>query len=131
MLRETSMELGAAPGGEDERYAPAFRALGDPTRLRIFEFLAGCSGTVALEESGEVRRVEGATVGEVCCRVTGAERVTSTISHHLRELRLAGLITTERRGRHILCRLDRDAVASLASYLAGAASGGENDECCP
>jgi ArsR family transcriptional regulator, arsenate/arsenite/antimonite-responsive transcriptional repressor len=130
MIREISRGLSATPGGEEERYATAFRALGDPTRLRIFEFLAGCCGPVALEETGEVRRVEGATVGEVCCRVTGAERITSTISHHLRELRLAGLITTERRGRHILCRLNEDVVASLASYLAGAASGEGNDECC-
>src|SRR5436190_18891944 len=130
MIRETSREPPAGMAGEEERYAAAFRALGDPTRLRIFEFLAGCCGPVALEETGDVRRVEGATVGEVCCRVTGGERITSTISHHLRELRLAGLITTERRGRHILCRLNHDVVASLASYLAGAARGDENDECC-
>jgi DNA-binding transcriptional ArsR family regulator len=115
---------------EPERFAAAFRALGDPTRLRIFEFLAGCCGPVALEESGEVRPVEGATVGEVCCRVTGEERITSTISHHLRELRLADLVTTERRGRHIICRLNRDVVAALANYLAGAARGDRNDECC-
>ena len=130
MIREVSRRISAGVAGDHESDAAAFRALGDPTRLRIFQFLAGCCGPVAVEETGDVRRVEGATVGEVCCRVTGGERITSTISHHLRELRLAGLITTERRGRHILCRLNRDVVAALANYLAGAARGDGSDGCC-
>ena len=114
----------------DEQRALAFRALGDPTRLRIIECLAGCCGPVSLEDTGDVRPVDGATVGEVCCRVTGVDRITSTLSHHLRELRLAGLITTERRGRHIVCRLNQDAVTSLADYLASAAKGDSDDGCC-
>lgn len=113
-----------------ERRAVMFRALGDPTRLRIFEFLRGCCGPVSVEETGEVRRVEGATVGEVCCRVTGADRITSTLSHHLKELRIAGLISTERQGKYVLCRLNQEAVASLASYLTSNAEGEQNDDCC-
>ena len=73
--------------------ADVFKALGDPTRLRIFDFLRSCCCPVAVEEGGDVRPVDGPTVGEVCCRVTGAERINSTISHHLKELRLAGLIS--------------------------------------
>ena len=65
MIRKISTNSSGAIEDEPERCAAAFRALGDPTRLRIFEFLAGCCGPVALEETGEVRRVEGATVGEV------------------------------------------------------------------
>ncbi len=34
-----------------------FRALGDPTRLRIFEFLRSCRSAVAIEETGLVRPV--------------------------------------------------------------------------
>ena len=48
--------------------------------------------------TGAARRVDGVTVGEVCCFVTGEDRITSTLSHHLRELRLAGLVDVERRG---------------------------------
>jgi len=114
----------------EERRAAMFRALGDPTRLRIFQFLRGCCGPVSVEETGDVRRVEGATVGEVCCRVTGDDRITSTVSHHLKELRIAGLISTERQGKYIICRLNQDAVASLASYLTSSAKGDQDDDCC-
>jgi ArsR family transcriptional regulator len=115
---------------ELETRTAMFRALGDATRLRIFEYLRSCCGPVAVEESGDVRRVDGATVGEVCCRITGGERVTSTISHHVKELRLAGLVETERRGKQIICRINRDAVAALAAYLARETKGDGDDGCC-
>lgn len=104
--------------------AAMFKALGDPTRLRIFECLRGCSGPVAMGDSGEVRPLDGPTVGEVCCRVTGADRITSTISHHLKELRQAGLITMERRGKNMICGINQAAVDALAIYL------GEQDSAC-
>ena len=113
---------------DTDHLAGMFRALGDPTRLRIFELLRGCCCPVALEESGEVRPARGPTVGEVCCRVTGAERITSTISHHLKELRLAGLITVEQRGRHRICGVNPQAVAALARYLDGNEE--TDDGCC-
>src|SRR5258708_17958646 len=97
--------------------AAMFKALGDPTRLRIFEFLRSCCCPVVVEESGDVRPVMGPTVGEVCCRITGAEKINSTISHHLKELRLAGLITIERRGKNMICGVNREAVEALAAYL--------------
>lgn len=93
-----------------EELASAFRALGDPTRLRILTFLASKA-----EQSAET----GATVGEVCAQVTGMETITSTISHHLKELRIAGLIDVEKRGRFNICRLNRSAVDRLASALQG------------
>lgn len=98
-------------------YAAMFKALGDPTRLRIFTFLRSCCCPVAVEETGDVRPVEGPTVGEVCCQITGVERINSTISHHLKELRLAGLITIERRGKNMLCGINREAITALVTYL--------------
>ena len=110
--------------------AAMFKALGDPTRLRIFHYLRGCCGSIAVDESGEVRPVTGPTVGEVCCRVTGAERITSTLSHHLKELRHAGIITMRRQGRSIHCALNPEAVAALTDYFAQTTTKGENDVCC-
>jgi len=99
--------------------AAAFKALGNPTRLRIFEFLCSCCCPVSLGESGEAACAEGPTAGEVCCRITGAEKITSTISFHLKELRQAGLITMERRGKNMVCGVNPQAVEALRSYLNG------------
>ncbi len=99
------------------QYAAMFKALGDPTRLRIFDFLRMQCCPVALEENGDVRPVTGPTVGDVCCHVTGAERITSTISHHLKELRLAGLVTMQRKGKNMICSVNRPALTLLAGYL--------------
>ena len=114
---------------DEGNLAAEFKALGDPTRLRIFEFLRSCCCPVAVDESGGVSPVVGPTVGEVCCRITGVERVTSTISFHLKELRNAGLITMERRGKHILCGVRQDAIDQLAAYLRGEVNIG-GDSCC-
>lgn len=106
-----------------------FKALGDPTRLRIYEFLCRQCCPVAVEESGDVRPVLGPTVGEVCCHVTGAERINSTISFHLKELRLAGLITVDRRGKNMICGVNSETGAALASYLDGL-SDNKSGDCC-
>jgi ArsR family transcriptional regulator len=110
--------------------AAMFKALGDPTRLHIFAFLRSCCGAVAVEESGAVRPVVGPTVGEVCCHVTGAEQITSRISHHLKELRLAGLITVERRGKNMICGVNHEAVRALAAYLGAESSDSSGSKCC-
>ena len=101
-------------------FALMFKALGDPTRLRIFEFLRAQCCPVTVEETGDVRATTGPTVGEVCCNVTGATTVTSSISFHLKELRLAGLVTVERRGKYQICGINQDALAALAAFFGGA-----------
>ena len=77
--------LTSAPLDEDQaaELAKVFKALGDPVRLRLLSMIAS--------------RGEG---GEVCvCELTDAFTLTGpTISHHLRVLREAGLIDSQRRG---------------------------------
>ncbi|MBA3726377.1 MAG: helix-turn-helix transcriptional regulator [Armatimonadetes bacterium] len=99
-----------------------FKALSDPTRLRIVECLAGacCGGTAEVDEYGAV---EGPTAGEVCCRITGADKITSTVSHHLHELEDAGLIKLERRGKTTVCTLRREGLESLGAHLQSLAKG--------
>jgi ArsR family transcriptional regulator, arsenate/arsenite/antimonite-responsive transcriptional repressor len=62
--------------------AQAFKALGDPVRLRLLSLIAARAGA------------------EVCvCDLTNAFALTGpTISHHLRVLREAGLVQCQRRG---------------------------------
>ncbi len=102
---------------DTDRLAAMFKALGDPMRLRIFAFLSSCCSEVTVDSTGAVRKVAGPTVGDVCCHVTGIQRVTSGVSFHLKALRQAGLIQTQRRGKHIVCLVDRDAVQELLDFL--------------
>jgi ArsR family transcriptional regulator len=93
-----------------------FRALSDPTRLAIYQFLRCCSGKVSLEEDGSVRPAAGPTVGEVCCQVQVAQ---STVSHHLKELRRAGLIKASKVGRAIHCEIDGGALSAIREFATG------------
>jgi ArsR family transcriptional regulator len=96
--------------------ATIFRALSDPTRLRIFELLRCCDREVAIDDAGQCCPASGLSVGEVCCRFG---QKMSTVSFHLKELRLAGLIQTEKRGRFIYCRVNPAALVLVREFLDG------------
>jgi ArsR family transcriptional regulator len=117
---------------DTEKRAAMFKALGDPTRLRIFTFLCSCCCPVAVEDNGDVHPVVGPTVGEVCCQITGAEQINSTISHHLKELRLAGLISIQKSGKNRICGVNREIIKELGSYLIQSQNPveGEENACC-
>jgi DNA-binding transcriptional ArsR family regulator len=92
--------------------AAIFRALGDPSRLAIYELIRDCCGGESDHSAGDLRQ----SVSEIAKRF---DLSLSTVSHHLRELRLAGLIRCERRGQHILCSVDPDALAAVDQFLRG------------
>ncbi|QVJ01752.1 helix-turn-helix transcriptional regulator [Nocardiopsis eucommiae] len=87
--------------GEASELARVFKALGDPVRLRLLSMIATPDG------------------GEVCvCDLTPAFDLSQpTISHHLKLLREAGLITAERRGTWVYYRLVPAATDRLAAVL--------------
>ena len=82
--------------------AHVFKALGDPVRLRLVSLIGARQG------------------GEVCvCDLTSAFDLTQpTISHHLKVLREAGLIDSERRGTWVYYRLVPAALDRMAALLA-------------
>ncbi len=82
-----------------EERARAFKALGEPTRLRILAHLQA---------------------GESCaCKVQEALDVPANLlSHHLKVLREAGLVHGTRRGRWIDYRVEPRQLELLASVLA-------------
>jgi ArsR family transcriptional regulator, arsenate/arsenite/antimonite-responsive transcriptional repressor len=100
---ECSVPLVGEPIGESAAagLAQVFKALGDPVRLRLLSLIGAHRG------------------GEVCvCDLTAAFDLTQpTISHHLRVLREAGILTSERRGTWVYYRLVPTALERMASLL--------------
>lgn len=90
---------------DSERAAEMFKALGDPVRLRLFSNVASSPG------------------GEACvCDIQDVGVSQPTVSHHLRKLREAGLLESERRGSWVYYRVAPGVLAVMASLLAPAAS---------
>jgi ArsR family transcriptional regulator len=98
-----------------ERLATAFAALSNPQRLRMFVKLA--STCCAPEE----RLLEPGRGAGFCCAGdvgAGLDLAASTVSHHLKELRQAGLVHVERHGRRIDCRVSQETLELLAAFFA-------------
>ncbi len=113
--------------------ATMLKALGEPSRLKIFQYLCSCCDSFAFDEEENIRELNGITVGDVCCRLTGSDFISSTMSHHLKELRIAGLINMERKGKNMLCSINKENVQCLSKYLSEIISlccGGKNNGKC-
>jgi ArsR family transcriptional regulator, arsenate/arsenite/antimonite-responsive transcriptional repressor len=81
--------------------AAMLKALSDPGRLRLLSVVASHAG------------------GEACvCDISvGIELTQPTISHHLKVLRTAGLLDSERRGSWVYYRVIPEALNKLARVL--------------
>jgi ArsR family transcriptional regulator len=81
--------------------ATKFKALSDPVRLRLLSVVASHNG------------------GEACvCELsTGIDLTQPTISHHLKVLRTAGLLDSERRGSWVYYRIVPAALQQLSSLF--------------
>ncbi|WP_134323363.1 ArsR/SmtB family transcription factor [Cumulibacter soli] len=85
---------------QSEVVARAFKALGDPVRLRLFSMIASADAQVCV------------------CDLTGAfELKAPTISHHLKVLREAGLVDCERRGTWVYYWAIPGAIEPLSRLL--------------
>ena len=95
--------VAAGPLDDDEALEIALRlkALADPVRVKLVSLLFSSDA------------------GEVCsCDLAAAVGLTeSTVSHHLTQLRRAGLVESERRGMNVYHRPRRDALIALCSVL--------------
>jgi ArsR family transcriptional regulator, arsenate/arsenite/antimonite-responsive transcriptional repressor len=93
----------AAPSLSDaeiETTAQLFKTLGDPTRVRIVHLLATSEEPVC-----------------VCELVEPLGLTQPTVSHHLKVLADAGLVTRERRGTWMFYRLVPERVEALRDAL--------------
>ncbi len=84
-----------------ERIARVFKALGDPTRVRLLSLIAAGPD------------------GEACiCDLTEPVGLSQgTVSHHMKLLTEAGLVTREQRGKWAYFALDTNVMASAADAL--------------
>lgn len=77
-----------------------FKALSDPVRLRLFS------------------RIASHPSGEACvCDIADVGVSQPTVSHHLKKLREAGLLTSERRGTWVYYRLAPGILGLLGTFL--------------
>ncbi|MGD8215124.1 ArsR/SmtB family transcription factor [Aestuariimicrobium sp. Y1814] len=82
--------------------AAVFKALSDPTRVRLLRYLADSAG------------------GTVCaCHLPGALGITQpTLSFHMRKLQDAGLVDREQRGRWAHWSVSAQALVPIRAFLA-------------
>lgn len=83
------------------------RALAHPNRLAIVERLHADGLCCRTDAAGHT----------VCAIAQDFELALSTVSHHLKELRAAGLITCERRGQQVICSLNYETLARVVRLL--------------
>lgn len=85
-----------------------FKALANENRLKLFEQIRQkemcCKGNT----------FAGCCVGDIAREFRLS---LSTVSHHLKELRDAGLILCEKRGQWIYCRVNRNALKKAEVFL--------------
>jgi ArsR family transcriptional regulator len=95
--------VAAGPMSDDDALKVALRlkALADPARVKIMSYLL--SSTAGEQNSGDLATALGLT--------------ESTVSHHLTQLRNAGLVESQRRGMNVFHVAHRDALVALCVVL--------------
>lgn len=98
-------ECALLPHGDAEALAAVFKALADPSRVRILSYLADSSD------------------GTVCaCHLPAALGITqSTLSFHMRKLHEAGLVDREQRGKWAHWSIRPQVVAKASNFLSQSA----------
>ena len=96
-----------------ETLARAFKALGDPTRVRLLSLIAAAENAEAC----------------VCDLIAPVGLSQPTVSHHLKQLVDAGLLTRDQRGRWAYYRVVDQTLTTLARTLS--ATGAVTDYSAP
>ncbi|MGF6824223.1 ArsR family transcriptional regulator [Microbacterium sp. ZKA21] len=91
----------ALTADEAAEVARVFKALGDPTRVRLLSLIAASDGGEAC----------------ICDLIEPVGLSQGTVSHHMKLLADAGLVTREQRGRWAYFRLVQPALDAAAGAL--------------
>ena len=101
--------------------AEVFKALSNPSRLKIFIYLKSLCGTGEPCCSDDDLK---SCVGEIGKNLDVAP---STVSHHMKELRHAGLILMERCGKTVDCCIEQEMCRVLSGFFADPVAGRGDD----
>lgn len=87
---------------DNSQTAAAFKALGDPTRLQVFQAIRA--------------------KGDICaCNILEQMDITQpTLSHHVKQLCAAGLISCRKEGRWMHYTVNEDFAKSLSAWFVDA-----------
>jgi ArsR family transcriptional regulator, arsenate/arsenite/antimonite-responsive transcriptional repressor len=106
-LMQLEPQSGARLEPDIERVSEVFKALSDPARLRIVQFLAHPSSTCCANADG------------VCAcdleAITGLSQ--PTVSHHMKILAQAGLINAHKRGKWMYYSLENSGFKIIQSLI--------------
>jgi ArsR family transcriptional regulator, arsenate/arsenite/antimonite-responsive transcriptional repressor len=93
---------------QESELVEMFRALSHPNRFRLFMEILNAN-EAAFEE------------GHQCFIHTLMRQLNvgaPTVSHHLKELVRADLVSTQKQGKYVTCQVNEDALAKIASFFA-------------
>lgn len=97
-----------------------FKALANPHRLRIFLRLVSCCEPGTRCDTTDER----SCIGDLGANLGLAP---STISHHVKELKTAGLLGMERSGQRIECWVPQEVLTALSAFIGSCCSGDIDD----
>ena len=99
---------------EQTKLVKIFKALSNEQRLNLFQMIYHWNKTI--EESKEAGCCQGVekTFTRACACLHIAR---STISHHLKELKNAGLISCTRSGQMFCCKINKEALDAVKKFL--------------
>lgn len=85
------------------------------------------------EKRLECEDPDNCNLSERCCNVSelvgGLDLTQPTVSHHLKELRRAGLITAEKDGRTLYCSINDDQFEKLRDFIQSFCGNGGDVSC--
>lgn len=97
----SSVTGGALAIEDAEQLARMFKALGDPTRVRLLSLIAAAPEREAC----------------ICDLIEPVGLTQPTVSHHMKQLVDAGIVVREQRGRWAFYRLVEDTLTALSGAL--------------
>ena len=98
----TPLTEGVIDSASAEQLARVFKALGDPTRVRLVSLIAATEGNEAC----------------ICDLTEPVGLSQPTVSHHMKVLAEAGLVQREQRGRWAYFRIETQTLGVLSRLLA-------------